>query len=256
MKKLFLLLLAILAVRLAGRAARQNVQLMAALWLLVGMSANLNASSDPKTRLVESRLNALVPVVFPNTGGTISGNVNVTGTHNVNSDLTVGGNANGAGGGTLHNSGGFHSSGTVQADSQLVSPNVHATTQMLVNGASTSSALGIAGDTHGSGSGQFDSGVSTSGNVVASGNVNAGSQVLVNGAVSSSALGINGNTHGSGSGQFDAGISAGNFSGSFAGGQGNPGHAVGTPFNATTFSNLASAFNALEDACRDAGVVS
>jgi hypothetical protein len=64
----------------------------------VGLSG---ASVAAKARSTEDRVNGLIPVIgtastlaanaFPKTGGTVSGNVTVTGTHAVNGNMTVGG---------------------------------------------------------------------------------------------------------------------------------------------------------------------
>lgn len=110
MKKLLLLGLALLAVYMGGRAVKRNSEVLTLLWVLIGMTATASTAGTAKSRSTEDRLNGLIPVVFPNTGGTISGNVTVNGAHAVNGNMsvsgshTVGGNA--AVGGSLFGPGG------------------------------------------------------------------------------------------------------------------------------------------------------
>lgn len=88
MKKLLLLGLALLAVYMAQRAVRRQAEVLQLAWALLGLTALTSTANTPKTRSTEDRLNNLIPVVFPNTGGTISGSVNVTGNHSVGGSLT------------------------------------------------------------------------------------------------------------------------------------------------------------------------
>jgi hypothetical protein len=149
MKKLLLLLLAILAARMAARALRRETEVVSLLWTLVGMTAMAgNLANTPKTRSVEDRLNSLVATVgpqaanaFPKTGGTVTGSVVVTGNHQVNGSMA------GAGGGTLEVGAGLHSSGTVVADSGLSTSNVSS------NGGSTNE---FSGPIHTAGNAQVD----------------------------------------------------------------------------------------------------
>lgn len=61
MRKVFWVLLALLAVRLAGRAARRQAEVTAMLWELIALIAGMSTSGTPKSRSTEDRLNALVP---------------------------------------------------------------------------------------------------------------------------------------------------------------------------------------------------
>jgi hypothetical protein len=132
LRHLLLLTLALLAARMASRALKDNAQVMSLLWVLVSMTATLNTANTAKTRAVEGRVAAVVAAVgsatgmassaqatannaLPKTGGTVTGNVAVTGSH------TVGGQINGT---TLSLSGGMtdfgHTShGTISADGNM-----------------------------------------------------------------------------------------------------------------------------------------
>lgn len=121
---LLLILLAMVAVRMAGRAARRNADVMAALWLLLGMTATASTSGTAKSRSTEDRLNSLIPAVFPNTGGTITGSVTVNGNHNVGGQLNV----NGAGGSAnVAVNGNVHATSTGQFDGGVTTSVVNAT---------------------------------------------------------------------------------------------------------------------------------
>lgn len=117
--KIVLLMLAILAVKMAGRALKRDAEVIAALWTLVGLTAQVNTANTPKARSTEARLNALVPVVFPNTGGTVNGSMTVTGNHVVEGTMDVSGALSGAGGGAIENSSGMHTSGNMVVDGTL-----------------------------------------------------------------------------------------------------------------------------------------
>jgi hypothetical protein len=85
-----LLGLAMLAAYMGARAARRESEQLRLLWALAGLIAVASTATAPKTRSTEARLNALVPVVFPNTGGTINGNVTVNGSHTVSGTVSAG----------------------------------------------------------------------------------------------------------------------------------------------------------------------
>ncbi|HEY2090124.1 MAG TPA: hypothetical protein VGH54_29400 [Mycobacterium sp.] len=96
MKKLLLLLLALLAARMAARALRRETEVVSLLWALVGMTASASLANTPKTRSVEDRLNGVISTIgpqaanaYPKTGGTISGNVTVNGSHTVNGQVNA-----------------------------------------------------------------------------------------------------------------------------------------------------------------------
>lgn len=127
MKRLLLLGLALLAVYMGGRAARRNAEVLNLLWVLIGLTATASTAGTAKSRSTEDRLSALIPKVFPNTGGTISGPVTVNGSHTVNGSMsvsgshTVGGQVNAntlsvAGAGTTN---GFTSHGGIVADGSI-----------------------------------------------------------------------------------------------------------------------------------------
>lgn len=244
-RKLVVLALAMIAVRLAGRAMKNQADLVKILWLMIASTATLNATNTPKARSTEERLNTLITAVFPNTGGTVNGSMTVNGNHQVNgtaSANTVKGTsqvlAGGASGSNaLEVNGGAHVNSNMQVDG---SHSVGG--QLSVAGGSGGATVAVAGSVHASSTGQFDGGLSTS-------------AINIGGSGSGATVAVNGNIHTSSTGQFDGGISAANFSGSFAGGQGYPGHVAGSPFNASQFSSLASCINAVMDACRDAGVM-
>jgi hypothetical protein len=141
------------------------VLLAAFVYVAVHVTAGV-ATVASKAKSTEQRVNTLVPVVntayttannanttannaLPKSGGTISGTLTVTGDHHVSGNLYgvggvlsvgdtayMGNGIAGAGGGTLESSAGFHSSGTVQADSQVITGNVDS------NGGSTNEYSG------------------------------------------------------------------------------------------------------------------
>jgi len=153
-----MLLVVMLALWLAGRAARRQAQVFQLLWVLVAMSASLGTSNTAKTRSVENRLNALVPVVFPNTGGTITGNVDVTGNHTVGGTVSAGNQllVNASGSATAEIGGNAHITSTLQVDSAISSgSSISAGSQLLVN-ASGSAAMEIGGNGHITGGMQVD----------------------------------------------------------------------------------------------------
>lgn len=175
MKKLMIVLVALLALRLAGRALKGQMQTAAALWVLAGLaSLDLNGGANTaKTRSVENRLNALVPVVFPNTGGTINGAVTTNGNNTVNGNQTVTGNHT-VGGQALV--GGASGSATLE-----VAGNGHVTSALEVDGNHTvggqlsvtgSATVEITPGTHIGGAMQVD------GNTTLSGNLNGGPVVV------------------------------------------------------------------------------
>lgn len=181
MKKVLLLAMALAAAYLAVRAARRNAETITLLCVLIGLSATASTANSPKTRAVEDRLNSLIPVVFPNTGGTVNGSMTVTGNH--------------------------------------TAANVIAQNQVLVNGASSSARLAVLGDAHITSTLAADGGLSTSGNLSASGSaslgsvatnsVNSSGQVLVNGASSGAAFAVNGDAHITSTATIDGGVSTG-----------------------------------------------
>lgn len=135
MRKLLLLGLALLAAYMGGRALRRNAEVVQLLWALVGMTALTGTAGTAKSRSTEDRLSALIPKVFPNTGGTISGPVTVNGSHTVNGNMsvsgshTVGGQVNAA---AVASSGamssfGFTSHGGLSADGTLNASNFSGT---------------------------------------------------------------------------------------------------------------------------------
>ena len=94
-----------------------GVTVLLAAFAWVGLSG---ASVAAKARSTESRVNDLIPVIgaastlagnaFPKSGGTVSGNVVVTGTHQVNGNASIGGSLNASGqinGSTVSLSGGM-----------------------------------------------------------------------------------------------------------------------------------------------------
>lgn len=233
-KNLILLAMTMLAVWAAGRAARRAgaelsgyAQLTAALWTVLAMSLQLNSPQNTaKTRAVEERLNALVPVVFPNTGGTINGNVNVNGTHTANQVL-AGGVSSGASVAGTNN----HFTGSTQTDGNHTVGGQVASGSVNVGGSGSGATVAVNGNVHASSTGQFDGGVVT-GNV----NSNGGSTNEFSGGI-----------HSAGIGQFDGGISASNYHP----GQGTPGGypiAHGTPWENQIIDFLNSMVAKLQNA--------
>jgi hypothetical protein len=205
MKKLILLFIALLAVRMAGRALRRQSEVTQLLWVLIGMTATASTTGTAKSRSTEARLNGLIPVVFPNTGGTISGSVNVTGNHN------VGGSLNGPGGsGTLSIGTPAHVNGngmtvdgtltthnTLSADGSLsVGGNASVSGNHSVGGSLTGGGGGtltIGSPAHVSGNGMtVDGALNSHGTVTADGNVSAGGNVTASGTVNCGVLFVNG----------------------------------------------------------------
>jgi hypothetical protein len=163
MKKLLLLGLALLAVYMGGRAVKRNSEVLQLLWALVGMTALTGTANTPKARSTEDRLNNLIPVVFPNTGGTVNGSMTVTGTHTVGTQLrvnTTGGSA------AIEVAGSGHVTGGLQVDGNHV-----------VGGSVSASAGGSFGsNVHVTGGGTF------TGDVILSGTLSSpGGQVTTNG---------------------------------------------------------------------------
>lgn len=210
MRKLILLLLVMLAVRMAGRAVRRNAEVMAALWLLLGMTATVSTAGTAKSRSTEDRLNSLIPSVFPNTGGTVNGSMTVTGNHQVGGQL-LGPSGSGSTltvGSPTHFSGvamtvdnGLTSHSNVAADGNVtaggnmsVAGNHSVGGQMLVNASSSGATLAVGGNAHITSSAQVD------------GNVTAGGQLLAGGASSSATFAVAGNGHITGALQVDGGI--------------------------------------------------
>lgn len=191
------------------------------------------ASVAAKARSTEDRVNALVPVVgtaaaqaanaYPKTGGTISGNVTVNGSHSVNGQV----NAN-----TLSVSGNATTSGNHTVHGSLVSDN------NVSAGGSVSGSNFSGGSIHVSGSAQAD------GNFTAGGQVNAdhytGSSMHVGGAIVA-----------------DSSISAGNFSGSYHGGQGGVSSVGGAPgtYSSSYETSLASAINGIINRLNSSGLI-
>jgi hypothetical protein len=60
-RNLFLLILALLAVRMAGRAAKHQAALSGVLWVLIGQAAMAGNAGTAKSRATEARLNTLMP---------------------------------------------------------------------------------------------------------------------------------------------------------------------------------------------------
>lgn len=150
LKLLLLLGLALLAAHLGRKAAKANAELIQALWAVVGMVALTGTANTPKTRNVEDRLNALVPVIFPNTGGTISGPVTVNGNHTVNGTLYgTALHVNGTGSATFEVNGNGHiTSGMTVDGNHVVGGSVSAGGQVLVGGASSSATFAVNGNGH------------------------------------------------------------------------------------------------------------
>lgn len=171
MKKLLLLGIALLAVYLGGRAARKNADVLQALWVLIGMTAMAGTANTPKARSTEARLNALVPVVFPNTGGTVTGNMTVTGTHAVGSNFSAGGSVTA---GTIGRFG-----GDVILSGELSNPSGTLTTNgshYVTGGFGTGGGAAFGGGVNVTGA------VSATGDVILSGQLSSpGGQVTTNG---------------------------------------------------------------------------
>lgn len=199
MKKLLLIALAIIAVRLGGRALRRNAEVMAALWALLAVcAAQLNQANTPKARATEDRVNALVGQVgvvngnaFQKTGGPISGSVSVAGNHTVAGNISAQGVSSTASvaGTSAHFTGSSVTDGNHQVGGQV-----------LINGASSSAALAGNGDAHMTGIVQGDGGLNTSG--TASAGAFSGGSSSVSGASSAGNF-TGGSIHVSGNSQTD-----------------------------------------------------
>jgi cytoskeletal protein CcmA (bactofilin family) len=163
MKKILFLLVAVLALRAAGRAATRNAQAASLLWMLIAATANAGTANTPKSRSTEQRLANLIPVVFPNTGGTITGNVTVQGSHTVTGSVQAGGNMTVSGN---HTVGGALS---VQATSSFAN-DLNIGNQVNANNFAASGAASSHGFTS-HGNVAADSDVNAGGNVNATGNV-------------------------------------------------------------------------------------
>jgi hypothetical protein len=190
------------------------------------------ASVAAKARSTEDRVNNLIPVVgaaataaanaYPKTGGTISGNVTVTGSHTVNGQinsntLSVSGNATTSGNHTVHGS--------------LISDN------------NVSAGGQVSGGSFSGGS------IHVSGNAQADGSFSAGS--VSTGHYDGSSIHVSGNA------QADGSLSAGNFSGSYHGGQGGVSSVGGAPstYSSSYETSLASAINGLINRLNSAGLI-
>lgn len=179
-KTLLLLGIALLAAYLGARALKRNAEVVQLLCALIGMTATASLANTPKTRSVENRLNALVPVVFPNTGGKITGNVDVTGNHTVGGQLLV----NATGSATMEVGGNAHVTSTLQVDNAVTSgTSVSAGTQILAGGASGSATMEVNGNGHVTSTLQVDGTMST------------GANLQVNTSSGSATLEVNGNGH-------------------------------------------------------------
>jgi len=206
MRKIVLLLLVVLAVRMAGRAVKRNSEVIALLWVLIGMTASVSTAGTAKSRSTEDRLNGLIPKVFPNTGGTVTGSMTVNGNHFVGgslfggsgsgSTLTVGSPTHVSGAGmTVDN--GLTSHANVAADGNVtaggnmsVSGNHTVGGQLLGSGGGT---LTVGSPTHFSGSGlTTDNTITSHGAVNADGNVAAGGDVNASGWLRGTDLSVNG----------------------------------------------------------------
>lgn len=247
MKKVALICLALLAVYMGKRAVRREAEIVRLLWVLLAMVA-LNSANTPKTRAIEDRLNALVPQVFPNTGGTITGPVTVNADHTINGNAaingtaTVSGNVNGSGG-ALKNSNGIHSGASVQADGDLIAGG-----QVLVNGASGSATVEVNGNGHVTSSFQVD------GDHTVGGTVSVRGQGLFGGASSSATLAVAGNAHIAGPAQIDGDLNGGPV---VVGGQGAVSPITGgTPSGYTTAwaSQVGSAVNGIINRLNSSGL--
>jgi hypothetical protein len=170
--KILLLLFALIALRLAARAARHQAEVAAMAWALICTIAAGSLASTPKTRSVEMRLNSLLPVVFPNTGGTVNGSINVTGNH------AVGGSLNGPNGtGTLTigtpahvNGNGMTVDGALNTHNNFTADgNVSAATMSVTGNHTVGGTLSVTGGS----TSEFDSGIHAGGEMLADGGVSA-----------------------------------------------------------------------------------
>lgn len=155
MKKWIMLGLALLAAYMASHAVKRDTEVIRLLWILIGLTAaSTSLANTPKARSTEQRLNDLIPQVFPNTGGTVNGSVNVTGNHTVGGTLSVTGSS------TSEYTGGIHSAGTVEADGGVTTSTVSST------GTGTSE---FSGNIHAAGTIQADTELIVSGQRIAPG---------------------------------------------------------------------------------------
>jgi hypothetical protein len=243
MKKLLLLGIALVAVYMGGRAVKRNAEVLQLLWALIGMTAMASTANTPKTRSVEQRLNTLVPVVFPNTGGTITGNVDVTGNHTVGGQLLV----NATGSATMEVGGNSHVTGGMQVDgNHVVGGAITTGGQVLVNTATSGATFAVNGNGHITAGMQVDGAVTT------------GGQVLVNNASSGATFAVNGNGHITSGLQVDGLMQLSTGSGMPQSAPSTCGSPAGlVTGSALTWANSAtSTINSLRSAMISAGVIS
>lgn len=197
------------------------------------------ATVAAKARSTEDRLTAVIPTIFPNTGGTISGNVTVNGTHTVNGNHTVsgtiasGGNVQvgslltGAGGGTV-GAASLHSNGIILADSALNSNG-----SMSVSGSASVGGNHTVSGTIASGGNVQVGNLLTGGGggTVESNGIHSNGTVLADNSVESTYLYVNGQR--------------------IAPGQGDP---AGYPYVGGTIANVDNALNAIVNGLRAAGI--
>jgi hypothetical protein len=187
MKKYLLIALALVAAYMAKRALRHENEVIKLLWVLLGTVALNSPANTAKTRSIEDRLNALIPAVFPNTGGTVNGSMTVTGNHQVNGNLKVNTSSGSA---QLEVAGNAHVTSSMQADGGFSTGGaVSAGGQVLVGGASSSATFAVAGNGHVTSDFQAD-GNSTVGGIINqngagtsefSGGLHVGGSTLVDG---------------------------------------------------------------------------
>lgn len=195
MRKWLLLAVALAAVYMGGRAARRNAEVLQLLWVLIGMTATAGTAGTAKSRSTEDRLGALIPKVFPNTGGTISGSVTVAGNHNVGGQLNVGGAGGSA---TVAVAGNVHATSAGQFDGGVTTGAGVSAGSVNVGGSGSSATVAVSGNVHASSAGQFDGGVTTSAVNATSGGtsefsgVHSAGDVLADGALRGTTLFVNG----------------------------------------------------------------
>jgi len=231
-KHLVILALAALATWMASRAVKRieaepHAQIMAALWAVLACSIQLNAANTPKTRAIEDRLNSVIPTIFSNPGGTINGSVTTNGSHTVN--------------------------GQVNSNSLSVSGNSSTGGSHTVGGQVNSNTLSVSGNATTGGTHTVHGGANVDGNVAAGGNVNG--STLSNSSGSTNEM--NGGIHSGGSVVADGSLRAGNFSGSYAGGQGGVSTVggPGTTYSQSYITTLASAINGCIARLNSSGVI-
>jgi hypothetical protein len=171
LKTLLLLGIALLAAYMGGRALRRNAEVIQALWALIGMTALSGTANTPKTRSTEARLNSLVPVIFPNTGGTVNGAMTVNGTHSVNGNSNVSGSVSAGTRGTF--GGDVITSGTISNPSGTLTTNG---SHFVTGGFGTGGGAAFGGGVNVTGT------VSATGDMILSGQLSSpGGQVTTNG---------------------------------------------------------------------------